>query len=53
VSHYGASLDEKTPLLRSQEAVNKWSVKLLKLLDYEADADQGKEILVFFVFFCV
>ena len=40
VSHYGMSLDEKTPLLRSQEAVSKHAVKLLKLIGYQTEADK-------------
>lgn len=32
VSHYGDALDEKTPLLRSNEAINVQGLRLLKLL---------------------
>jgi len=40
VSHYGAALDEKTPLLRSQAAISKWGVKLLKAIGYQSDSEQ-------------
>ena len=36
VSFYGKALDEKTPLLRSMEAVSKAGCRLLKLLGHEA-----------------
>ena len=37
VSHYGDALDDKTPLLRSQEAVNTQGLRLLRLLgDFDA-----------------
>src|SRR3546814_3856811 len=32
VSHFGAALDHKTPLLRSQAAVNEYGVRLLRAL---------------------
>jgi len=35
VSYYGAALDEKTPLLRSNEALNKEGCRLLKLMGYD------------------
>jgi len=38
VSFYGKALDEKTPLLRSMQAVSKAGVRLLKLLGYECKA---------------
>lgn len=37
VSYYGAALDEKTPLLRSNEALSKHGKRLLKALGYEFD----------------
>lgn len=39
VSYYGAALDEKTPLLRSNEALNKEGTRLMKALGYEFDGD--------------
>ena len=36
VSFFGDALDEKTPLLRSVDALNREGVRLLKLLGYEA-----------------
>ena len=38
VSFYGKALDEKTPLLRSMEAVSKAGTRLLGLLGYECKA---------------
>jgi len=35
VSYYGDALDEKTPLLRSVDAINAQGTRLLKLLGYE------------------
>jgi len=35
VSYYGTALDEKTPLLRSNEALNTQGLRLLKALGYE------------------
>jgi glutamine synthetase len=32
LTHYGAALDEKTPLLRSQDAVSEAAVRVLRLL---------------------
>jgi len=44
VSYYGAALDEKTPLLRANAAVNKHAVRLLKHLGLELSGDWGKGI---------
>merc|ERR1712076_10264 len=41
VSYYGAALDEKTPLLRANEALSKNGTRLLKLLGYEVDGLQA------------
>ena len=41
VSYYGAALDEKTPLLRSNEALSNNGTRLLKLLGYEVDSLQA------------
>lgn len=41
VSYYGAALDEKTPLLRANEALSKNGTRLLKLLGYEVDSLQA------------
>ncbi|KAJ8600195.1 hypothetical protein CTAYLR_001984 [Chrysophaeum taylorii] len=40
VSYYGHALDEKTPLLRSVDALNANGTKLLKLLGYEVSGIQ-------------
>lgn len=39
-SYYGYALDEKTPLLRSTDALSKQGVRLLKLLGYSANSVQ-------------
>jgi len=41
VSYYGKSLDEKTPLLRANDALSKHGSRLLKQLGYEKAADVG------------
>lgn len=38
VSYYGAALDEKTPVLRANEALSSQGTRLLKLLGYDVDA---------------
>jgi glutamine synthetase len=53
VSYYGAALDEKTPLLRSNEALSKHAKRLLKCLGYEFEgpviASIGLEQEIFLV----
>lgn len=41
VSYYGHALDEKTPLLRSNDALSREGTRLLKLLGYNVDALQS------------
>ena len=41
VSYYGAALDEKTPLLRANEALSSQGTRLLKLLGYDVDSLQA------------
>jgi len=41
VNYYGKSLDEKTPLLRANDAVNEHGSRLLKHLGYDAAATGG------------
>jgi len=41
VSYYGKALDEKTPLLRANDAVNEHGSRLLKHLGYDAAANGG------------
>jgi len=41
VTYYGQSLDEKTPLLRANEAVSEHGSRLLKHLGYDAAASGG------------
>ncbi len=41
VSYYGMALDEKTPLLRANEAMSKHGSRLLKLLGYDAASKGG------------
>ena len=52
VSYHGAALDEKTPLLRSNEALSEQGKRLLRLLGYEISglvANIGLEQEFFFV----
>ena len=52
VSYYGAALDEKTPLLRSNEALNTEGKRLLSLLGYNVDeivANIGLEQEIFLI----
>ena len=39
-SHYGKALDDKTPLLRAQDAINVQGLRLLKLIGGYDDVDQ-------------
>ncbi len=41
VSYYGAALDEKTPVLRSNAAMNKQGARLLKHLGLDTEAEGG------------
>jgi len=41
VSYYGAALDEKTPVLRSNSALNKQGARLLKHLGLDTEAEGG------------
>jgi len=41
VSYYGHALDEKTPLLRSTDALNREGTRLLKLMGYEVEGLQS------------
>lgn len=41
VSYYGMALDEKTPLLRANDAMSKNGSRLLKHLGYNADSNGG------------
>merc|ERR1719223_1759832 len=41
VSYYGSALDEKTPLLRANEALSKEGKRLMKALGYEFDGLQA------------
>ena len=38
VSHYGDALDEKTPLLRASDALNRESLRLMKHTGFEVDS---------------
>ncbi|GMI34468.1 hypothetical protein TrCOL_g13153 [Triparma columacea] len=52
VSYYGAALDEKTPLLRANEALNTQGKRLLSLLGYDVEeivANIGLEQEIFLV----
>mmetsp|Transcript_14784 Transcript_14784/g.30430 ORF Transcript_14784/g.30430 Transcript_14784/m.30430 type:complete len:706 (-) Transcript_14784:148-2265(-) len=52
VSYYGKALDEKTPLLRSNEALNTQGKRLLSLLGYDVDqivANIGLEQEIFLI----
>ena len=52
MSYYGAALDEKTPLLRANEALNTQGKRLLSLLGYDVEeivANIGLEQEIFLV----
>eukprot|EP00568_Trieres_chinensis_P002215 CAMPEP_0183290816 /NCGR_PEP_ID=MMETSP0160_2-20130417/399_1 /TAXON_ID=2839 ORGANISM="Odontella Sinensis, Strain Grunow 1884" /NCGR_SAMPLE_ID=MMETSP0160_2 /ASSEMBLY_ACC=CAM_ASM_000250 /LENGTH=727 /DNA_ID=CAMNT_0025451485 /DNA_START=45 /DNA_END=2228 /DNA_ORIENTATION=+ len=44
VSYYGAALDEKTPVLRSNAAVNKQACRLLRHLGLDLSGEWGKGV---------